>query len=320
MGGGDGLDLTEPDPFANRILTTTSNYNYYSIEKAIKAVSDVEVLEFDSVAIPGLTKPSLQDTLIRTVEDRGDAIALLDIENDYKPNTETNVADTEVSPRLNEALRDFKTRALNTSYAAAYYPAVKMTQDGMSVFMPPTVAVMGVFGRTARTSEPWFAPAGFNRGGLRDVGVNNVSVSLRSRERDDFYEINVNPIARFPAVGPVIFGQKTLQVKSSALDRVNVRRLLIYLKRQIGIVSNSVLFEQNIPSTWRDFKNRLEPILASVKAGGGLTDYRIVLDETTTTPELQDRNVLYGKVLIKPARAIEFIALDVEILRSGESL
>lgn len=320
MGGSDGLKITEPDPFANRLLDTTSRYNYYSVEKAIKAVSDTEVLEFDSVAIPGLTKDSLQDTLIRTVEDRGDAIALLDIKHDYEPNTETAAADTETSPALSDALRTFKDRALNTSYAAAYYPAVKMTQDGMSIFMPPTVAVMGVFGRTARVSEPWFAPAGFNRGGLREVGVSGVATVLRSRERDDLYEINVNPIARFPAVGPVIFGQKTLQVKSSALDRVNVRRLLIYLKRQIGIVSNSVLFEQNIPSTWRDFKNRLDPILASVKAGGGLTEYKIVLDETTTTPELQDRNVLYGKVLIKPARAIEFIALDVEILRSGEAL
>ena len=319
FGGADGLKITEPDPFANRILTT-GNYNYYSIEKAIKTIADPEVLEFDSVAIPGLTNNSLQDRLINVVEDRGDAIALLDLEDDYKPNTETLSPDTETPANLNDALRKASGRALNTSYAAAYYPSVRMDFDGTTITVPPTVAMMGVLGETARVSQPWFAPAGFNRGGLRGIGVNAVSTTLRSKERDELYEININPIASFPQVGPIVFGQKTLQAKPSALDRVNVRRLLIYLKRQIGIVSNSVLFEQNIPSTWRDFKNRLEPILASVKAGGGLTDYRIVLDETTTTPELQDRNVLYGKVLIKPARAIEFIALDVEILRSGESL
>ena len=117
----------------------------------------------------------------------------------------------------------------------------------------------------------------------------------------------------------MIFGQKTLQIKTSALDRINVRRLLIFLKREISKIASSILFEQNVRATWVDFSNRANNLLEGVKIGGGLTDYKVVLDETTTTPDLVDRNTLYAKVFLKPARAIEFIALDFIITRSGAS-
>tara|TARA_Y100000296_G_C5014038_1_gene176563 strand:- start:151 stop:594 length:444 start_codon:yes stop_codon:yes gene_type:complete len=144
-------------------------------------------------------------------------------------------------------------------------------------------------------------------------------MQLSSRDRDRLYDANINPIATFPAEGIVVFGQKTLQVTPSALDRINVRRLLIFLKKEVSRIAATTLFEQNVLSTWNDFSIRVEQLLNDVKSGLGLTDFKVVLDETTTTPELVDRNILYAKVFLKPARAIEFIALDFVITDTGAS-
>ena len=140
---------------------------------------------------------------------------------------------------------------------------------------------------------------------------------LTSKQRDKLYDANINPIAQFPAEGIVIFGQKTLQATHSALDRINVRRLLIYLKRQISRFAATVLFDQNVRSTWNRFKGRVEPFLSSVQAGLGITKFKLVLDETTTTEDLIDRNIMYAKIFIKPARAIEYIALDFILTDDG---
>jgi uncharacterized protein len=142
---------------------------------------------------------------------------------------------------------------------------------------------------------------------------------LTSKQRDKLYEVNINPIASFPAEGIVIFGQKTLQLTPSALDRINVRRLLVFLKKEISRIASTTLFEPNVETTWASFRSRADLLLNTVKQGLGLADYKLVLDETTTTPDLIDRNVMYAKVYLKPARAIEFIALDFIITRSGAS-
>jgi phage tail sheath protein FI len=169
----------------------------------------------------------------------------------------------------------------------------------------------------------WFAPAGFNRGGLTDgaagIPVIGVRQRLSKKDRDNLYEQNINPIAKFPSEGIVIFGQKTLQARPSALDRVNVRRLMIYLKKQISRASAGVLFDQNTQATWNRFIALVEPILSDAKTRFGLTDYRLILDETTTTPDLVDQNVLYAKIMLKPARAIEYIAIDFNIMPTGAS-
>lgn len=137
--------------------------------------------------------------------------------------------------------------------------------------------------------------------------------------RDTLYEANINPIASFPAEGIVIFGQKTLQITPSALDRINVRRLVIFLKRQISIIASTILFDQNVSVTWNRFKSQASTFLDSVKSRLGITEYRLILDETTTTPDLVDRNIVYAKIFIKPARAIEYIAIDFVIAGSGAS-
>jgi phage tail sheath protein FI len=181
----------------------------------------------------------------------------------------------------------------------------------------------GVLASSEAQAQVWFAPAGFNRGGLSDgaagIPVTGVTERLTSKDRDILYEARINPIASFPSSGIVVFGQKTLQERSSALDRINVRRLVIYLKKQISILSTRVLFEQNVQATWNRFKSLIEPFLANVKTQFGITDYKLILDESTTTPDLIDQNILYAKIMIKPARAIEYIAIDFVIASTGAS-
>ena len=145
----------------------------------------------------------------------------------------------------------------------------------------------------------------------------NITERLTSDQRDDLYAANINPIASFPNEGIVIFGQKTLDATTSALSRINVRRLLIFLKKEISRLANQVLFDNNVPATWARFQSLVRPLLETVKIRFGLTDYKLVLDETTTTPDLIDRNIMYAKIFLKPARAIEFIALDFVIMRTG---
>jgi phage tail sheath protein FI len=144
----------------------------------------------------------------------------------------------------------------------------------------------------------------------------NVKERLREPDRDDLYEVNINPIAKFPA-GIYVFGQKTLQATPSALDRINVRRLMNFVKVGVEKRARSILFDPNNAVTWDKFRNSIEPFLADIKSRFGLQDYRIVLDETTTTPDLVDRNILYAKIELKPERAIEFIAIDFVLTNTG---
>jgi phage tail sheath protein FI len=178
-------------------------------------------------------------------------------------------------------------------------------------------------GNSETSGELWFAPAGFTRGGLSEgmSGLNVIGVrqKLSSKNRDKLYEQNINPIASFPAEGIVVFGQKTLQLTRSAMDRINVRRLLIFLKKEISFAASRILFDQNIPATWARFVGRVQPLLENVQTRFGLTDFKLILDETTTTTELVDRNIMYAKIFLKPTRAIEYIALDFIITATGAS-
>jgi len=277
--------------------------------------------------MPGLTNNSLNTKIVRNTEARGDALAVIDVKGGYVPDTEgTDSIETRlgtVTAVVNTVKNDLR---LNSSYGAAYYPWVQIrdTINGTNVWAPPSVAAIGAFGYSEAISELWFAPAGFTRGGLSannaaGLPVVGVRQRLTSKERDKLYEANINPIASFPAEGIVIFGQKTLQITPSALDRINVRRLAIFLKREISRIAATLLFDQNVQTTWNRFRGQVETLLSGVQAGLGLSDYKVVLDETTTTPDLIDRNILYAKIFVKPARAIEFIAIDFIITDSGAS-
>ena len=234
-----------------------------------------------------------------------------------------NLAASERGANVDQAITDMQNRGLNSSYGATYYPWVQIrdTMTGQSVWCPPSVVALGAMSYGQKSQELWFAPAGFTRGGLTEgrggLPVSAVSYRLTSKERDKLYEANINPIASFPNEGIVIFGQKTLQVTPSALDRINVRRLMIYVKREIAKMAATLLFDQNVTSTWNKFLSRVNPFLGSVKGRLGLMDFKVVLDSTTTTPDLIDRNIMYAKIFLKPAKAIEFIAIDFVITDSG---
>jgi hypothetical protein len=254
-------------------------------------------------------------------------MALIDLPNVYIPAAEQYYSDkaSRIGTTPNAASTALKNRQIDSSYGCTFYPWVQARDEATSklVWIPPTVAMMGVLASSERKSELWFAPAGFNRGGLSEgaagIPVVGISERLTSKERDTLYDANINPIASFPSTGIVVFGQKTLQARASALDRINVRRLVIFMKKQISILATRILFEQNVQATWNRFTGLIEPFLANVKTRFGITDYRLILDETTTTPDLIDQNVLYAKIMIKPARAIEFIAIDFVIMSTGAS-
>jgi hypothetical protein len=328
QGGFDGLNIQEAEPFQfNRLdgNTKLNSYEVNTLEVAINMAGNPELLETNMIVAPGVRDENLTRKIIDTCEARGDAMAIIDIRDGYLASTESTQSYKDRLGSTTTAITRLNNRKINSSYACTYYPWVQIRDsiNGALVWVPPSVITLGTMASSERASEVWFAPAGFNRGGLTagagGLPVVNVAEKLTSKQRDDLYQANINPIASFPSEGIVVFGQKTLQVTPSALDRINVRRLMIYIKKQVSRFATSVLFDQNVTVTWNRFKASVEPFLASVQARLGLTEYRLILDETTTTPDLVDRNVLYAKILLKPARAIEFIAVDFVISRTGAS-
>ena len=327
-GGFDGLDITELEPFRNTLLldaTPTTNYAYYTVKRALDTVADPEFVECNLMTYPGLTDPTLTKKLMDICEDRGDALGIIDIQDVYTPFTENTEDFKTRIGTVNSAVSTLEQRQLNSSYGCAYYPWVQIrdTIKGNLLWAPPSVIALGTFASSQAKSELWFAPAGFNRGGLTDgsagLPVLGLTQRLTSKDRDNLYETNINPIASFPSEGIVVFGQKTLQTTPSALDRINVRRLLVYIKKEVSRIAATILFDQNVKVTWERFLGQVNPFLSSVQSRLGLTEFRVILDSTTTTPDLIDRNILYAKIFLKPARAIEFIAIDFVITRTGAS-
>ena len=329
-GGFDGTEVVQMDPFANKNMdgtpTDKTNYVFNSIRQAIDSIADPEVVEMNMASIPGLTQEGLTTNLVRLCEDRADALAVIDLKDAFQPREEgTELKRLNTQSTINTIVTDMRSRNLNSSYGCAYYPWLRArdTINGAFIWVPPSVAAIGTFSSSQRKTQVWFAPAGFNRGGLTEgsagIPVVDVAHQLRRKDRDDLYASNVNPIAKFPNEGIVIFGQKTLQVTPSALDRINVRRLMIFVKKRISRIAAQLLFDPNVQQTWLRFKGQVDPFLANVKTNFGLSDYKVILDETTTTPDLVDQNIMYAKIFLKPTRAIEYIAIDFNITRTGAS-
>jgi hypothetical protein len=329
-GGSDGFDIAERDPFRLSGFEEASDedesYQLHTLKRAVNILSDSETTSYNLITMPGITQENATNHLLDTVEARGDALAIIDIRKVYDADTEsTESAATRNAYTVKQAVDALKARNINNSYGACYAPWV-LIQDTVSnrtLWAPPSVVAMGALSTTDKVAAPWFAPAGFQRGGLSEgaagIPVLEVSKRLTSDERDRMYEANINPVAKFPAEGIVIFGQKTLQQTASALDRINVRRLMVFLKREISFIASRLLFEQNTRDTWARFTQQATPLLDSVKAQFGISDFKLILDETTTTPDLVDRNIVYAKLLVKPTRSVEFFAIDFVITNSGAS-
>jgi hypothetical protein len=207
--------------------------------------------------------------------------------------------------------------AKNTSYAAAYWPWVQTIDPDSAqlVWVPASTMINGVYAYNDNVSEPWFAPAGINRGGLSTVV--RAEKKLSQANRDTLYTNKVNPIATFPGTGVVVYGQKTLQTKASALDRVNVRRLLIQLKSYISQVAQNLVFEQNTIATRNQFLSQVNPYLESVQQRQGLYAFKVIMDDSNNTADVIDRNQMIGQIYIQPTKTAEFIYLDFNILPTG---
>ena len=334
FGGFDGVDVTEKEPFNNRILddnsTELNSYVFNSISRAIDSISDPELIECSVLSVPGITHKGLTNQILSVAEKRRDLLAVIDIPGGYVPSSERATGATEEYLSSNKGdvtttVNNLVDRQINNSYAAAYYPWVQIVdqETGAVVWVPPSVPALGAISYTERNADVWIAPAGFTRGGLSrgaaGIPVTAVKQKLSSTERDKLYEVNINPIASFPAEGIVILGQKTLQGYASATDRINVRRLLNYTKVEISKIASNLLFDPNLQITWNRFDAQASILLKSIQTRFGLQEWKIVLDASTTTPDLVDRNTMYAKIFLKPARAIEFIGIDFVITNSGAS-
>ena len=274
-------------------------------DDAISILGNQDEYVYNIISAPGLIyefgdhKTAL-DSIISTAESRGDAIAVVDVQN-YGA-TVANATGT--------------AGTLNSSYAATYWPWLQtQSATGKNVWIPASVVIPGVYAFTDGAAAPWFAPAGLTRGGLGNVI--QAERKLTRSQRDTLYNANVNPIATFPGSGISVFGQKTLQKKKSALDRVNVRRLLIDLKKFLGDTAKTLVFEQNTIATRNGFLATVNPYLESVVQRQGLYAYRIVMDDSNNTPDTIDRNQLIGQVFIQPAKTVEFVVLDFTIEPTG---
>jgi hypothetical protein len=277
---------------------STSDYT-----QAINILKNTDDFRFNLITAPGINyedHSTVFANLTELAETRGDTFFVGDLVG-YG----STVANTTL-----------QTDSLNTSFAGAYWPWVKLrsTELGRDVWTPASTVMPGVYAYNDRVAAPWFAPAGLNRGGLN---VTRAEVKLTSTMRDTLYDARVNPIATFPRNGVVAFGQKTLQKKMSALDRINVRRLLISLKNFIGDSAKNLVFEQNTINTRNRFLNTVNPYLESVQQKQGLYAFRVVMNESNNSPDVIDRNQLVGQVLLQPTKTAEFVILDFTILPTG---
>ena len=280
---------------------STGTTAYY---RAINAVSNPDEWDINLVSIPGIVRqkhPSVVSKAIDMVEDRQDCFYIADF-------TDYNADITTATEQAN---------AVDSNYVGTYYPWVKTVDNNTNKLtsVPPSVLMPAVFASNDRLAAEWFAPAGLNRGGIS--GAVSVLNRLTHSERDTLYENKVNPIAAFPGQGIVAFGQKTLQDKASALDRINVRRLLITLKKFIASTSRFLVFEQNTSTTRQRFLNTVNPYLEAVQQRQGLYAFRVVMDESNNTPDVIDRNILAGQIFLQPAKTAEFIVIDFNILPTG---
>lgn len=271
---------------------------------ALSLLSNKDDYQFNIVSAPGLISnagfTATVSSFISLAESRGDCIAVVDLVK-----TGSIVSDVTI-----------QAATINSSYAATYWPWLQIqSATGRNEYTPAGVVIPGVYAFTDASSAPWFAPAGLVRGGIG--GVIQAERKLTKGDRDTLYAAKVNPIATFPGTGISVFGQKTLQTKASALDRVNVRRLLIELKKFIGDQARNLVFEQNTIATRNKFLATVNPYLESVVQRQGLYAYRVVMDDTNNTADVVDRNQLVGQIFIQPTKTIEFVVLDFTIEPTG---
>ncbi|MFA6049828.1 MAG: hypothetical protein WC761_01405 [Candidatus Paceibacterota bacterium] len=286
---------------------TITSYN-----TALDLISDATEVDIQMMALPGIRTNVLTDRALLVAENRFDALYLMDIEN-YDTNNAL-VTGSSQTTSVRYTTTNFRDRGLNTSFGAAYFPDVIMrdTINDTTRNVPASVAVLGAFSHNDRIAYPWFAPAGFARGALDTT--NSTALELSRENMDDLYEVNINPIVSFAgSSGPVVWGQKTLYATQSALDRVNVRRLLLSIRRQVKRVSNRIIFEQGLPETLARFSQLVNPILKRIQDQRGVDRFLVQIDTSTTTTADFENKTIRGKIFVVPTKTLEFLSIDFVI-------
>ena len=300
-----GVDIS-PTNTSGLDCSTATATGSVAYRKALNVLSNAETYDINMLAMPGITVQDHATVINRAIDvatDRGDTFVIIDPVIQGRS--------------LGEAVSAIAASNIDSNYAATYWPWVKImdTSRNKPIWVPPSVVIPRVMAQSDTAAYEWFAPAGLNRGGILDA--TDVEAKLSFAQRDTLYENRINPIATFPAQGVCVWGQKTLQTKASALDRINVRRLMITLKKYIASSSRYLVFENNTIETRQRFLSIVTPYLDTVQARSGLYAYRVVMDETNNTPDVIDRNQLYGQIFLQPAKTAEFIILDFNILPTG---
>ena len=291
--------------------TDTQGIPAHAYTQSIDLLANKDSYRYNFITVPGLIRNStltnhigVVNQLITNITERGDSMAIVDVVEYGKNTTEVVNATT----------------AFDTSFVATYWPWAQTIDPatGQNVWVPASTLIPGVYMANDRAAYPWIAPAGTNRGIM--TNVTRVERVITQSGRDTLYEANVNPLATLPGYGVVVYGQKTLQKKNTALDRVNVRRLLIELNNYIGQIAQSLVFEQNTSATRNEFLAQVNPYLSTIQQQQGLYDFKVVMDDTNNTPTVIDNNQLVGQIYIQPTKTSEFILLEFNILPTGVTL
>ena len=320
-GGSDHGPLKRFDSATNTGFTSgqgVDNNTIVSYRTAGMIMTDPLASRVNVITIPGIRSSYVTNHVGQLTREYSKALYIMDI-NAYDDDLNTIFDDSITRPNVRKTVEQFEGRAVDNNYVATYFPDVIKNDriNGDAVNMPASVAAMGALAYNDSVAYPWFAPAGFNRGALNDVI--NTEVRLNTEDRNILYEARINPIANFPTGPFVIFGQKTLQQSRSALDRVNVRRMLLEVKRIVSDIANRIVFEQNTPSTRGRFVAEVTPALSTIQVQQGIDQFKVVMDTSNNTQLDVEQNRLNGRIVLVPTRAVEFIAMDFIITNSGVS-
>ena len=328
QGGFDGVNLFNTDEVEinNAAVTADMDWtnrgrdqgnNVRTYVKALDVMKNVVNTDIQLLAIPGLRHPIVTDAAADAVKERFDALYIMDIEQ--LDNDSEDVTSDSQKPSVSLTAQQFSDRAIDNSFAAAYFPDLLMTDPTTqsNLYVPPSVAVLGALALNDAVGHPWFAPAGQTRGALPTML--EARVRLSKENMDTLYDVNVNPLVAFPGAstsgtnpkgGVIVWGQKTLQAAASALDRVNVRRLLIDIRRQVRDISRTITFEPNREATLARFSAAVTPRLQRIQAQAGLEKFSVVIDSSTTTQADVENNTIRGKIFVQPTKTIEYVSLD----------
>lgn len=327
QGGFDGVRPFNSDTntMTNQSIVEELNYSSRGFSsgpttsaylKALSIMNDTSEVDIQLLALPGIRQRLVTDTAVRITEDRFDALYIMDIEERDINNNLVTTTDQKVSVGFTST--DFSGRGLNSSFGAAYFPdlVVRDSFNRESVQVPPSVGVLGAIAKNDSIAFEWWAPAGFTRGTLDST--EEAALRLSKDNMDALYSVNINPIVSFAgSTGPVVWGQKTMLAQQSALDRVNVRRLLISIRRQVRQVANRILFDQSQEATLARFSQLVNPILKNIQDKQGLDNFKVLIDTSTTTTADLENKTIKGKIFLVPTKTLEYLSIDFVLTNRG---